>query len=462
MTRSIRRGLLGRVLWTLGASSVVLIAATYWLTLVEMHNVFNEQLRQVTQSVAMSRPPVSAAGATAPVYGTLRPDEGEDEVVDEDEGFEFLTIVSALDGRLIFSSDPQVKQAFAPRAGLSLGSAHNEDWHVFTRIGSTEVVQAAQRASGRRELAFDAAAQLIVMLLALTGAIALLLVFALRRGLAPIEAVAADVAARSAASLMPIDAQAMPTELRPLIDAINELMQRLGAALRSQRLFVADAAHELRTPVTALRLQLQLLERATDDASRARAAAELRSGIDRSQRLIEQLLALSRTEPGVAAPALEAVDLGELVRKVVGLRSVEADHRRIDLGAVTANAVTVMGDRHQLETLLGNLIDNAVAYANNGGRVDAVATRVGSQPALVVVDDGPGIDVKERPRVFDRFYRGESLCNDSKPPGSGLGLAIVKAIADRHGASVCLDTAATGRGLQVRVIFGPCVAAPVR
>lgn len=466
MITSIRRRLLVGVLSTLGVGSLMLMASIYVLTLSEMHEVFDLHLRQVAEAVAVNRPGAASSSAmgalsVAPSHGTFKPGDDEPgEAPDADDGFEFMTIVSARDGRLIFSSDPQVSTPFPARVGPSVVPMRGEDWHVYTVVGAHEIVQAAQPASVRRDLASDAAIQLIGLLLVLTGVIALLLILVLRRGLEPLAFVAADVAQRSAASLKPIDAQPMPRELQPLTGAINDLMQRLDAALRSQRLFVADAAHELRTPVAALRLQLQLLERAGDAASRERAAAELHSGIDRSQRLIEQLLALSRTEPGVESASMDEVDLGEVVRSVVGQRSAEAERRRIDLGAVAPDAVAVRGDRQQLETLLGNLLDNAVAYAPDASTVDAVATLVRGQPTLLVTDTGPGIDDHERTRVFDRFYRGESLRDDRKPPGSGLGLAIVKAIADRHGARVVLSTAPAGRGLEVQVIFGARPTAP--
>lgn len=461
MITSIRRRLLVGVLWTLGAGSLLLMGSTYVLTLGEMNEVFDLHLRQVAEAVAISRPANAATLPNAPRHGTFKPGDDEPgETPDADDGFEFMTIVSAPDGRLLFASDPQISKPFPARVGPSVVPLHGEDWHVYTVVGVHEIVQVAQPASARRDLATDAARQLIVLLFVLTCVITVLLIWVLRRGLAPLALVAADVASRSATSLTPLDARPMPCEIQPLTLAINELMQRLDAALRSQRLFVADAAHELRTPVAALRLQLQLLERAADAASRARAAAELRGGIDRSQRLIEQLLALSRTEPDVASASMDEVDLGEVVRSVVGQRSAEAERRRIDLGAVTQGAVAVRGNRQQLETMLGNLVDNAVAYAPDASTVDAVAAHVGGHPALLVTDAGPGIDERERTRVFDRFYRGESLCDDHKPPGSGLGLAIVKAIADRHGAHVVLGTAPAGRGLEVRVIFGARTTAP--
>jgi signal transduction histidine kinase len=233
-------------------------------------------------------------------------------------------------------------------------------------------------------------------------------------------------------------------------------MQRLAVAFTRQRRFVADAAHELRTPVTVLRLQLQLLERAADPAARAAAVAELRGGIQRSQRLIEQLLALSRTEPEVDDTRLERIDLADVVRDSVRHRAAQAERRDIDLAATGSGECVVAGDREQLAVLLGNLLDNALQHTPAGSAVRVSAAPVDGRPALAVVDDGPGIAEAERSRVFDRFYRirtaGDNGAAD-REMGSGLGLAIVQAIAQRHGAVVSLHTAAAGRGLEVRVAF---------
>ncbi len=482
MNHSLRRRLITGVLATLALGCLLLMVLTYLLTLREMEETFDEHLKQVALSVAVSRPPAAHAVPTAPVFGT--------EVADDEEGFDFLTLVSALDGRLVFSSDPLVRQPFALQAGFTAAAARGVAWRVYTVVGKAEVVQAAQRVAVREDLALDAALQQLTMLLVLTVLIALALVFALRRGLAPLDQVAAELALRRDGSLDALATAPQPAELRPLVLAINSLMQRLGSALDGQRIFVADAAHALRTPVAALRLQLQLLERAPDPAAQRQCLDELRGGIGRSQRLIEQLLMLSRS--GAATLALnEAVDLAELVRSVVGQRSVQAERKGIDLGAETLHAASVVGERDQLEVLLGNLVDNALAYTAAGGRVDVVATRLvpaaggAGVAALCVIDNGPGIPPAERQRVFDRFYRGasanasagasanngHSAANPGQAPGSpgspgspatsatpdttgsGLGLAIVATIAQRHGASVSLHDGAGGQGLEVRVLF---------
>jgi signal transduction histidine kinase len=275
-----------------------------------------------------------------------------------------------------------------------------------------------------------------------------LLTLALRRGLAPLSQAADDVAARSVESLHPIAFTSQPIELHRLIGAINDLMARLGSALALQRHFVADAAHELRTPITALRLQLQLLERAKDEARRACALQELRAGVARTQHMVEQLLQLSRLGPEASVPKLEALDLAELSRAGVMRFNARAEELGIDLGAAAAEPVPATGDAQQINVLLDNLIDNALLYTPRGGKVDVSALWEGQTACLIVADNGPGIPADERERVFDRFYRSVG----SSALGSGLGLAIVRTVAQRHGAEVTLADAAGG-GLLVRVCF---------
>jgi signal transduction histidine kinase len=312
------------------------------------------------------------------------------------------------------------------------------------------IVQAAQRASERDSLARETASTLVPPALVMLALIAGVLTLALRRGLAPLSFAASEVTARNVEALHPISLASHPPELHLLVSAINDLMARLGSALALQRNFVADAAHELRTPIAALRLQLQLLERADTELQRRSALAELGAGIARAQHLVEQLLQLSRLGPEAPALQRQPVALAQLVRTAVGHFSARAEQQRVDLGAVTGEDVVIGGDVQQLTILLNNLIDNALRHTPAGGQVDVTACRENGKPCLRVTDSGPGIAPSERLRVFDRFYRSA----DGSSGGSGLGLAIVKAVAERHGAEVVLDDA-PGQGLKVTVLFPP-------
>ncbi|HMA07966.1 MAG TPA: ATP-binding protein [Ramlibacter sp.] len=433
------------LLWVMGAllvGATLLVGGTWWLLPRQLDEIFEGNLKQVALAVADQR-------GTQAIAGRPRPADSPPRVDDPYGKFEFVTAVWTRDGRKMHSSNPGVDLPFRSRSGLSEVLAGGQKWHLYTIVLEDGIVQAAQRVSERDLLARETASSLVLPALLLLALVAILLTFALRRGLAPLSRAAGEVATRSVEALHPIPQASQPRELHLLIGAINDLMARLGGALALQRHFLADAAHELRTPITALRLQLQLLERAPDEVHRAAAMDELRAGMARAQHSVEQLLQLSRLGPETPALQREPVDLGRLAREAVGRFSARADELRIDLGAVVTEGMVIAGDVQQLAILLDNLVDNALRHTPAGGKVDVAAQRRAGQPCLSVADSGPGIAAAERERVFDRFYRSPGATAAS---GSGLGLAIVRAVAQRHGATVTLDEA-PGGGLLVVVCF---------
>ncbi|RYF42485.1 MAG: hypothetical protein EOO25_06545 [Comamonadaceae bacterium] len=452
MKPSIHRHLLLWVMGALGVGASLLIGGSYWALKHEMGEVFEDNLKQVALAVANHHG--SYGVGTPPRLAQQLP-----RVYEEYGKFEFVTAVWTRDGRRLHSSDESVPLPFLSRSGLSEVEAGGERWHLYTIVLEDGIVQAAQRASEREALARETASGLIPPALALLAVIAGLLTLALQRGLAPLAQATSEVSARSIESLHPIPLPDHPPELYPLIGAINDLMARLGGALALQRHFLADAAHELRTPITALRLQLQLLERAAGADEREAATAQLRAGIERAQHLVEQLLQLSRLAPETPALRRDAVDLAELVRACVVTFSARAEHKGVDLGALPGPAVTVAGDAQQLAILLNNLVDNALRHTPAGGRVDVGCALEEGRAVLGVTDTGPGIPGSERERVFDRFYRaswtGAEAAGSGQGIGSGLGLAIVKAVADRHNADIVLGDPPVGRGLRVSVRFPP-------
>jgi len=439
---SIRRQLMAWVLGSLSAGGLVLLLAAFWLTRDEIDEVLDDSLRQT--ALLLADRDLAGALPTSPPAHPLSLSDTESKLV---------AIARRRDGTLLFSSQPELALRFEPEPGASVQPAGGQRWHVFTVVQDDRIVQVVQPVSVRNEAAAEAASQLLLPLLLLVGLIGALLVVASRRGLRPLAQTSAALAERDARSLAPLDETRVPAELRPLVQTLNELLHRLEVAFENQRRFVADAAHELRSPVTALQLQLQVLERSRDPAERALATAELAAGIARTRRLIAQLLDLSRSSADGALPLVpESLALGELARTIVARWSVEAERRQIDLGAETRTDARIEGDREQLEMLLGNLVENALRYTPGGGTVDVVATVIDGAPTLEVVDNGPGIAADERTRVFDRFYRSPEAMAGGES-GSGLGLAIVKAIADRHGAAVSLHDGRGGSGLEVRVRF---------
>lgn len=442
--RSIKRYLLAWIMGALALGSVLVVLVTYLVTLEEMNEVFDANLKSVAEAVASHHHGPKIAGDAQGLPPAPLANE-----------YEIITVTWTPNGERVFSSDSRVELSFSDREGLARQRVEAEEWIVYTRVRPDGVAQAAQRVFARQYMASESAGKVIPPLLGLAVVVGGFLVFGLRRGLQPLDSTAVGIAARSATSLEPIETRHVPREITPLVLSINALMARLATSFAAQRRFLADAAHELRSPVTALRLQLQLLKRSGGEAARQEALSEFESGIARSERLIEQLLQVARSEPDGEAIRRDEVDLGELVRSVVSAASVRAEHCDIDLGANAAAGVKVRGDGNQLTVLLSNLVENALHYGPRGGVVDVEAVVEGGRPMLRVVDNGPGIPELERERVFDRFYRGEEAsARAHDAAGSGLGLAIVKAIATRHGAVVSLQVPASGQGLEVRVAFG--------
>jgi two-component system OmpR family sensor kinase len=442
---SLRRQLMIWVLGALSLGAVVLVISAYFLTLHEIDEVLDDSLQQTALLLAdrdlEGALPVHPGKSTVPYVST--------------ESM-LVAIARRPDGSLLFTSQPEVSLQFEPIPGASLQRANDAQWHVYTVVQPDRVIQVAQPRAARHEVAAESASQLLVPLLILILMIGALLVVALRRGMKPLGVANEALAQRSATSLAPLDVRDVPLEILPLVRTLNDLLQRLAAAFEVQRHFVADAAHELRSPVTALQLQAQILERSVDPLQRAEATAELSAGIARTRRLIEQLLYLSRAaaddNEGVIFVS-ETVHLGDLARSVVVRWSLEAERRGIDLGADVRAEQDVEGNSAQLERLLSNLVENALRYTPRGGFVDVIAEPFEGSPSFCVIDNGPGISLTERERVFDRFYRSQEGTSYSET-GSGLGLTIVKAVADRHGAQVSLHDGRDGVGLQVRVVFG--------
>ena len=451
---SIHRRVLVWVMAALALGASLLVASTYLSMKNELGEVFEDNLKQVALAVANHHSQ----------YGISRVPRLVDQlprIYEEYGEFDFVTAVWSRGGTLTHTSDAKVALPFLSRSGLSLVNIGGQAWHLYTIVLEDGIVQAAQRDSARQALARESSSKLVLPAVAMLAILALLLTLALKRGLAPLSLAAAEVTARSVETLHPIALASQPAELHLLVGAINDLMTRLGSALTLQRHFLADAAHELRTPITALKLQLQLLERANDAAQREAARNELRAGIERAQHLIEQLLQLSRLAPETPALRRTPVDLAGLVRSAVSAFSARADERQIDLGAVVEGKPLVSADAQQLAILLNNLVDNALRHTPPGGRIDVGASLRDGKPCITVNDTGRGIPESERSLVFDRFYRGQSphfaaQTHDRsdlvQPNGSGLGLAIVRAVAERHGAEVLLDESPQG-GLHVSVQF---------
>jgi two-component system sensor histidine kinase TctE len=302
--------------------------------------------------------------------------------------------------------------------------------------GPPVLVQVAETLQARTQLANEIIKGVIVPQFIVLPLAMLLVWLALTRGLAPLTALQARIRRRRPEDRSPIDARAAPEEIAPLVESFNDLLARLSASIQVQKRFIADAAHQMKTPLAGLRTQSELALRQTDTEELRRSLRQIAAGTERATRLINQLLALARAEHrGAEAPATEPVDLCQLVRESVRDWVPQAIERQIDLGIdVPEQPAEILGAPLMLREMLGNLIDNALRYTPAGGSVTVRVRPEDGELVLDVEDTGPGIAEAERARVFDRFYR----VLGTHAEGSGLGLAIVREIAEQHEAQVSI------------------------
>ena len=311
-------------------------------------------------------------------------------------------------------------------------------------------LQIAETTERREALAREITLGVMLPQLILIPLAMFLLWVGLRRGLNPLNRLHDQIAKRDANDFRPLDAADAPEDVVPLINAFNQMLQRVQQNNIAQKRFIANAAHQLRTPLAGVRMQTELALRSTEPTAMAEALQRIATGSERSTHLINQLLALARAETDAeGAIRFESVDLVGLARAGVEETFPLAAQKNIDLG-LEANALTapINGSPLLVKELLANLIDNAIRYTPAGGHV---TVRVRTQPtvALEVEDNGVGIPEAERHLVFDRFYRAVG----SKEPGTGIGLAIVKEIVARHGATITALSPASGQGTLMRVSF---------
>ena len=434
---SMRARLLLTLLLLLAAAALVMGASTYHSVRAETETLFDYQLRQMALALR-DQGEIEASQANA---------------LSESE-LDFVVQIWTVDGRSIYASRAHSNLPARALMGLAEINVEGQIWRTYSVGTPDRIIQVAQPVQIRQRLAAAAALRTVLPLAWLAPLLAVLGWWLSALTVAPLRSVAAEVGQRDAQSLAPLPSTGLPAEVAPLVSALNALLQRLGASLEQQRAFVADAAHELRSPLTALKLQAQLLQRAPDAAGRAEAMAALSAGIERAARLVEQLLALARAEPGGPALALQALDLSELVRSVLADCVPFALAQGSELSLFADAPVAVWGEPAALAALVRNLVDNALRYGGPAGCVELRVSQAsgasggGAQPLLQVDDNGPGIPAEERERVFDRFYRRDP----GATAGSGLGLAIVRNVAVQHGAQITLGDSPLG-GLQVRLSF---------
>ena len=313
------------------------------------------------------------------------------------------------------------------------------------------VVQVAETLNKRSNLASRVVTEVLFPQFAIIPLAVVLVWVGLSRGIAPLNRLQERIGRRRPTDLSPIEPASVPEEARPLIVAFNDMMARLDANMQAQQRFIADAAHQMRTPLTGLRTQTEFAQGETDPEQLRRSLDHIADSAERATHLINQLLLLARAEAGSERVySMQPVDLDAVVREVSGELFPRAQAKHIDFGVEgEAGAALVEGNPVLLREMFKNLVDNAIKYTPRGGSVTVRVLNQGAFPVIEVEDSGIGIPEADRERVFERFYR----VLDSGEDGSGLGLPIVREIADLHGATVRLEDVPEGQGTLARVSF---------
>ena len=377
---------------------------------------------------------------------------------------EALFQVRDAEGRVLASSAQLVPLgAFEAPADATTGARTitlgAQLWHIYMlrdRVsgGTVRVLESTNR---RSDLTTGVARRIAMPIALALPVLALLVWISIGHSLAPLEALSKAIRTRDASKLEPIEIGPSPVEVRPLVDAINLLLSRLRLSISRERAFTADAAHELKTPLAAIKVQAQVALVTQDVAQQQLAMQRVVQGVDRSAHLAEQLLLLARLDEHHTIPA-QPVALAAPIKDAIATNEPDAQRKGMSLALVGEASYKVMAEPILMDIMLDNLIDNAIKYGHEGGRVEVSVRRDADAVVLTVGDDGPGVDAEDIARLTDRFFR----VTGNGTNGSGLGLSIVARIAEYFGARLDFDTGIGGRGLAVHVSFHEAAVAAVQ
>ena len=465
----------------------VVLLFVYWAAQSEVEEVFDAALAQEARVLAtlliheaeeeterqqiLSRLVLELGGQAmqrSPLLRQLVEEYGKKSGSDEQE--DYLTLVSPEQGsghryesKIAFLASygddrPMLRSPNGPSFRIDSGGFYNlgtgeKGWRVFG-LNLSEGglrVQVGERMSVRGEtVEYILINSLWPMFLSLP-ILGLIIWASVGKGLRPLDQVADTVEQRDSGSLQPISTDSVPGEVVPIVDSLNRLFLRVRRALENERRFTANAAHELRTPLAALKTQAQVRQLDEQNGQDAKFLSDIVNGVDRTTHLLEQLLTLARADTMQREAILgQRIDLHSVVTDVLAMISEHALVKQIELSLDSPGApVNIQGDEATMSILVRNLVDNGIRYTPSAGKVQVQLMQEVDTMSLVVEDSGPGIPVEKRDELFQRFQRGEGV----EAQGSGLGLSIVKQIADLHGAHITLTESASGHGLRVVVSF---------
>ncbi len=375
---------------------------------------------------------------------TTRYDTAKNNIPSKVRGEQDYLIQIQQQGKVIYQSHQRAFDVKTARVGLSTQWANQKRWQVFVAKRGAMTCVVAQDFKLRQRTIREVAIHLILPQLLIVPFLILGALLVIRKTFKPLLQLSSEIDARRADQLEPLAIAQPPDELKPIIQALNRWMQRVSDAIAMQKRFTSDAAHELRTPVTALKLQISAMQH-DDQAALAHSLQQAQGGVARMERLVHQLLTLAKVDPDARQQEMQSFALNPLLIKVLNDLSPLYRKKQLDIGFTRADEVTMTGLPGEIEVLLNNIIVNAIHYTPAHGVINLSLTALTDGLRLEVEDSGPGIAPDALEKVFDRFYRAEQ----SEVTGSGLGLAIVKEIALKHQASVRLENKPSQSGLIV-------------
>lgn len=423
-----------RLLWTFAVVLILAGIAAAHLTFVSARNevdrLLDMQLKQAAYALE-THPHISLKNLS---------------ISEEDDTPIVMQIISAP------GEQPSLSQQMKPfpvvnGSGFAYLRHDGVNWRIFTlHTPSQAYIITAQPSDRRVALAATSAWHILQPLILLLPFLGIAVWLVVGQGLASLNRTARLVSQRSPSSLQPISTEHLSTEVVGLVNEINNLLSRLAISLDAQKRFASDAAHELRTPLTAIKLQAQLAERAKTTEAQQKAFSRLHEGINRSTRLVQQLLTIARLDPDSTKKPFTIVALDQVLHSVADELTVLANQKQITI-RIQTESLSVSGMEDALKLLITNLTDNAIRYTPPGGLITLQCYRQEQKVLIDIIDNGPGIKPEERERIFDRFYR----VLGTQTQGHGLGLAIVKRIVELHQGGIEVLDAPEGSGTTMRI-----------
>lgn len=469
MTISIQRRLLANLLITIAFVSIITLFLSYRDATHEVQELFDANLAQSARVLHALVTPELLSENNQDLQELLLnfPEFPSNELLMSNEeahayGHEYERKLAFQvwnrDQRLLLHSASAPTTALSSKSLLPANRGFEDevvgahDWRVFSLWDESEqyLVQVGERYDVREELITKISQQVITPLIVSLPFLGLMIWVGIGRGMRPVQRVAEEVVRRDPQHLEFMDVGPVPTEIRPLVQGLNKLFDRLKTALETERRFTDDAAHELRTPLAALKTQAQVSLRATDDEERNQALKNVVNGVDRATHLVEQMLILARIDPTSSVLVREKINIHDLAAEVIAQLVPAAMKKNINIEIVGSENTIVYSDSVSLSIMIRNLVDNAIRYTKPDGEVIIdIESPNDNEVVLSVSDTGPGVDPELQSRVFDRFYR----VTGHSSSGCGLGLSIVKRIADLNNLQVELINKEHGTGLVASVHF---------